>query len=185
MENTSPPASRKRSGFEIFLYFLLGVGVLFFAAAIVGLYLLLTTEKGQRLVRGMKEMSTLTMEAMSAPGTEQLRALGCQSSFITTTGRLAEATGRLGSKAAPAEPGAERKDLPIVVCYSTSLLGRAPDCPAVAVEYAAAVDAPAEFAVAVVNTRPVKRTKCQGLFGPSGEKLRDLESSAAEPTPRF
>lgn len=178
-EKTSSPASRERSGFDLFLYFLMGFGVLLVVAAMVGLYLLFKTETGSKLVRGVKEISTVAREGFSAPGSEELRALGCENVFVASSERIVGAFGEFGPDAVPQEPEPERKDVLIVVCGSSG--GAAPGCSEVAAAYGAAVDAPAEFAVSVTDNRLYRKKKiCEGLYSPSGERLGDIERSEDE-----
>ncbi len=143
--------------------------VLFVVVPLFAVGGMLTTEGGRELVQ-------VTLEASSAPGTQELMAAGCQSASVMDVGRMADAFGKLGLEDGDDDSGAVFiTDLPYVMCQKGFTSPSELDCSAVAVIYAAAVpDAPDAFIVMVSGMTGASQG-CDGYYDGEGRFLAKIE----------
>jgi hypothetical protein len=110
----------------------------------------------------------LTREAMTAPGTAELRRAGCAQAMVYSPELIERFIGVIRPDAGVRR--GEVPDYPLVVCQvrGQSTLS----CETVARTYAEAVTpAPTELGVTIQGQRG-RNARCQGVYGPDGTFLR-------------
>ena len=183
---------RQRSPFVTFLYFLLGLAAVLLLVGGVGLYLFLRTEQGQKILTLAREGTAILAEAATAPGTTELRDIGCETALAVQAGKIVELFRQLEPAARADElgggflaAGGLAPETPVVFCSQRQ--PGTPDCSAAAKVYAAAVASPPARFVVLMTPRQGDLAGCSGIFGPDGTRLADLpevpEAGAAHPAP--
>ena len=178
------PAPRQRSAFLTLLYFLLGAFAVVALVGGVGLYLFLRTGEGQKLLAIAKEGSALLSEAALAPGTGELRSIGCDSALALPAGRILDLLRQIGPEARTAaieegfvSAGGLDPAMPVVFCAQQR--PGTPDCVSAAKIYASAVAPPPARFVVLMAPRPGNLAGCSGVYGPDGSRLADLPKPGA------
>lgn len=141
-------------------------------------------QRGVSLVGAAMDLSR---EAMTAPGTREMRAAGCHQAMAFTP----ELMQRFLSLVAPdggLPSEAQREPLPEVptlLCTMARGAPEVPSCESVARAYASgAAEGPREAAVRV-SVQGEASARCEGLFGASGERVGDLDARAQRTFGRF
>ena len=170
----SETAGRKRPGYLIVIYVVLGLLAFFLVTGGLGIWLFLRSETGQKVVSTVGKGITLMQQASKAPGTEQLREHGCTGAMVIPFERMMDVVKEF---APDAEKEFNRDELPgdgtMVVCQVSSEAGNAPMCADVARIYAAAVpQAPERFGVSVQGPR---RAACEGTYARDGTFIEPLQ----------
>jgi hypothetical protein len=148
-------------------------GILLVIGIIVGVlvYKAVSSPEGQKAMTLIGESAKLGMEAANAPGTKELRDLGCAQALVMDLERIASLARELDASAE--SPVAKEFRLQ-VTCTLTSTKG-APTCDQVATTYRTAVGTPAgKYSVAVAVTGN-KEPSCAALYGTDGVKIRDVK----------
>ena len=138
---------------------LIVIGALFLTCA-GGATLFMLSDAG----KAMREITESAMNASTAPGTDELRALGCEPAMIMDFSAMGDLFRDADEEIPPELRGALSK---MVICTSPDL-----DCPAVAESYLDSQRPETPFAVLV--TTPDGETGCQHLYTPEGELLQDM-----------
>jgi hypothetical protein len=138
----------------------LGTLVLFVILGVVLVRALRTDEPAGAPPSVQNESAKLGREGMAAPGTKELRALGCEPATVLDMQKTMSAT---GAKLQEGEPRA------IVTCQLGAPL-QAPTCEQVASTYLTAIGtAPGTFATRVMEVSGKRR--CSRLFAANGADL--------------
>lgn len=174
-----PGGPKERSGCLVALYVVLGLGALLIVVAGIASWLFVRSEEGQRVLAAAREGIAWAEAAGKAPGTDQLRASGCESAMVTTFGQMLG----LADEFLPAEQRGDVEESPLddetlVLCMLGIFSDAAPDCGEVARVYGAAVPDPPERFVVVVQKQGLNPGQCQGFFAPDGGFLGELEGNA-------
>lgn len=116
----------------------------------------------------------MTREALTAPGTAEMRQVGCTQAMALTP----ELMRRFLDAVAP-DGGApyDAPAIPLITCAMERGTVTAPSCEETVRAYAGAVSpAPEEIAARVaVQTEP--RARCEGIFAADGTYLREMDQS--------
>ncbi|CAG0961026.1 hypothetical protein MYXO_00760 [Myxococcaceae bacterium] len=185
------PASgeRSRSPIVTLVYFVLGLGAVLLLLGGVGMFLFLRTEQGQKILTLAREGRALLAEASSAPGTTELRDVGCEAALVLPAGKIADLLRQLEPAARSDEIGAGflsagslPAETPVVFCSQRQ--PGVPDCSAAARIYSAALAQPPERFVVLMAPRQGALAGCSGVFGADGTRVEDLPPLRADGTPQ-
>ena len=136
------------------------VGILFVACVGAGVWFANS--------EGAKEFMEATIAAQSAPGTEELRDLGCTTAMVMTFG---DVSGIVGGLIEEADLGVA-PETPLVICQAAT---GAPTCDEVASTYLAAVSPGGPFSVQVEGSG----AECQMFFDAAGNPIDDPTAEAS------
>ncbi|MCC6642923.1 MAG: hypothetical protein IT386_17315 [Deltaproteobacteria bacterium] len=182
------PAPQPRSAFLTLLYFVLGLGAVVALVGGVGLYLFLRTEEGKKVLAIAKQGSALLSEAAVAPGTHELRSIGCETALAVPAGRILDLLRQIGSEARTDEitegfvsVGGLASETPVVFCAQEQ--AGTPDCASAAKVYASVAGPPPARFVVLMAPRPGDLAGCSGIYGPDGSRLADLPKPTPPPPP--
>lgn len=182
---------KKKSGFVILIY------VMAAAAALVilvgGIVLVITGikaalffggEDGQKMIEGIKETYEIAMEAQEAPGTDELRAAGCDTASVMRLDEMMGAVSNfVGEEDREEIEAISDMEVTMVICQVS--FGDDPplECDEIARVYGAAVpEAPEEL---MIQSQKAGRIKdhCVGVYAPDGTFLREIDAQTFEPAP--
>jgi hypothetical protein len=174
----------QRAGMPTAVKVLLILGLLFllFIGGFVGVcaYCVAANPELRQMGKLMGESVRMSIAATKAPGTRELREAGCAQAMVMDMRRIAELVKEIDESEHGSAEQAEDLGTVMVVCQVSSSED-ALSCEDVARTYGAAVEnPPAEFA-AVVQTRFPQEAVCEGVYGPDGTRLGDLEQETAPP----
>lgn len=176
-------AKRKKSGLVILVY------VMAAAAALVilvgGIVLVITgvkaalffgSEDGQRMVDGIKETVEIAKAAQEAPGTEELRAAGCDTASVMDLGEMMGAVSNfVGEEDQKELEEIAESQTTMVICQVNFGSKEPLECDEIARIYGAAVpDAPPEI---MIQSQKAGRVKdhCVGVYTPDGTFISDVD----------
>jgi hypothetical protein len=184
-----PASSRK--GCLIILYAMAAAGLLvlvggalFLLVAGVGMVSLGSSERGQEIVKGIVETTELALEATTAPGTDELRAAGCDQAMVTTVGGMMGAISTFVPEQDRDTIDIESHGDEVYVMCQISLFGTADlDCPGVARIYGAAVTEPPGRFVVMIDDQRDKERRCLGYYDAEGVYVGDVGAPDFRPVP--
>lgn len=162
----STETSKKKWGRGTILLVALG-GLMFagFVAAAIGVYVVLSSEKGRAIVGQMGEGYKLIQKSRSAPGMKELRAMGCSEAIVMATDDVLRTIGRDG--------GASHANPEIVVCQ-VGLLSKTLQCDDVAHEYVATLGARPQSFIVTIQRIGAAKPLCSVQYDRSGTSGRDV-----------
>ena len=159
-------APKKRSGFRVFLYVLFALLTLLLLTCGAGVYYFTQTEDGQKIVEAIGQATEIAEAGMTAPGAEELRALGCSTAIVMELGDFAKLAESFEAAETIPEEQARMK---MVLCQMNLLSGDPPSCDAVVETFIDATSPEHPFMVTV--TRGSSTAVCDGTYTPDGVKL--------------
>jgi hypothetical protein len=169
----SPPREKKR--LPVVAWLLLGVFGALLLTCGAGVAWLVSSEKGRKFLEAAQETAEVFDGAATAPGTVQLKALGCEEAAVLRGEELLAAFERFGVELPQPDPKHELpRDLLIVFCRNGMLGDAPPGCGEIARTYAAAVPAPPERFMVHAEKRGKREAGCRGVYSPTGELLHAL-----------
>ncbi len=180
---------KKKSGLVIVIYVMAAAALL--VILVGGIVLVITGikaamffggEDGKKMIEGVKETYEIAMEAQKAPGTEELRAAGCDTASVMNLGEMLGAVSNfVGEEDREEIEAIDSDEMTMIVCQ-VNFGDKAPlECDAIARVYGAAVpDAPPEL---MVQSQKAGRIKdhCVGVYAPDGTFLRAMDAQTFEP----
>jgi len=173
----APPPKKGVSGCVIALAIVGGIVLLGGIAAGIGIYAFATSDIGKTTFKVLGEGTKIVQEGMKAPGTPEIRALGCEQAMVLDMKDFAA----LMSDILDAGPDAAMPEGLMVTCQVRSA-SRAPSCDDVAATYVGAVGvARSQFVVSVQqqgNSNPL----CQSTYDATGAFVGT--GGVAPPPPR-
>jgi hypothetical protein len=163
------PNKKSSNGCLIALAVVGGLFVLVLALAGLGIWRLASTKEGKAMFGAIGEATKAAAEAQSAPGTAQVRALGCDQAMVLDMSRVSKIFEQLDASAS------QTSDVSVlVVCQVGAVSSGAPSCDEVARVYRDAIGASARPFAANVK-RPGRGGEiCSSVYGADGRKIRDL-----------
>ena len=183
-----PPS--QRSPFLTMLYFLVGLGGVLLLIGGIGLYMFLRTEEGQRILKLAREGSMLLAEAATAPGTDELRSIGCETALAAPAGKLAELFRQIDPEGQGGEvgegflaAGGLAAETPVIFCSQKPGQAGTPDCSSAARIYASVLEPQPERFVVLVAPRRADLAGCSGIYAPDGTRVADLPEPPPEAKP--
>jgi hypothetical protein len=174
---------QKRSGYITVVYVVLGLAGFFLLTGIVGVWIFLHSETGQKIVATVGKSFTLIQEASRAPGTKELRDRGCTQAMVIPVDRMAELFREISPNV---QREIDRETLPgtgtMVICQLPSDTPTPPSCADVARIYAQAVPTAAEqFGVTVGSQQ---KTTCDGVYKADGTYVAPMNRRGGRRTER-
>ncbi len=152
---------------------LIGLGVfgaILLLLLIVGgvlLYKVLDSPEGRKIVSAVADTTKLTQEAMNAPGTAELRTLGCNQAMVIDTERMMA----IMESFTPDAGKTKLSEKTMVTCQMGLMAKTAPSCEEVANGYLAAVPTPAGDFIVQVTMQGASKAKCLKRYSPAGVAL--------------
>lgn len=184
------PEARQRSPFVTLLYFLLGLMFVVALVGGVGLYLFLRTDQGKKILEVARQGSALLSEAAVAPGTSELREIGCETALVVPAGKIVELFGQLEPQVRMGElergfvsVGRLSAGTPVVFCAQKRGQAGTPDCASAARAYASAVKPPPERFAILMTPRRGDLAGCSGIYAPDGARVADLPNPDSSDPP--
>ncbi len=184
------PEPRQRSPFRTLLYFLFGLVFVVALVGGVGLYLFLRTDQGKKILAVAREGSALLSEAAVAPGTSELRSIGCETALVVPAGKIGDLFGQLEPQVPLGElergfasVGRLAAETPVIFCAQKRGQAGTPDCASAARAFAGAVDPPPERFAILMAPRRGDLAGCSGLYAPDGTRVADLPKDDPAPPP--
>jgi hypothetical protein len=173
-----PAAKKSDKGCLIALAAVGGGMALILAIAAFGIWRFSQSPQGKAVFGAIGDMSEMITEAQKAPGTKEVRGLGCQQAMAMDMDKMTRILNRFDAGGGP--PATFSK---MVVCQ-VGLLGTPPTCDEVARTYLDAAGPPDRgFAVSVQKGTGKAQTVCSTLYEPDGTKVRDLAPGATPSIP--
>jgi hypothetical protein len=142
-------------------------GIFVLVGAIFGFFVwrFASSPDGKKLVSAVSSGAAILSEAANAPGTKELRALGCDTALVFDAQRMQELAASFG------DAGKVTSDERIIVTCKTSGSSTGPTCDAVASTYVAAVGGRASSSFAVtVDVRGDSRRSCTNRYSAEGTR---------------
>jgi hypothetical protein len=172
-----PPLKKKSDkGCLIALAVTGGVVALFVAIGGFGVYHFSQTKEGKAIFGAVGDFTRLIQESQNAPGTKEVRALGC-------TTAMAMDIDKWGSVFQAFDASVPAGEFSMMVVCQTSH-NPAPTCDDVARTYLSAAGPPArDLAVQVTRGGGNSGSLCSTLYKPDGTRLRDLAPGSTPTVP--
>lgn len=166
------PAKKKGSG--CLLALAIAGGVIFLVAVVGGVmaYRFAQSPEGQKAISIVGEGTKIATESLTAPGTKELRALGCTQATVVDTERLEALGQRLEPDAAHAPSPA--KNYRYWVTCQVDKRSSGFTCDQVAATYRSAVGAPPGPFLVTVGEAHQSNPTCSTLYGADGARLGDM-----------
>ena len=166
----------QRSGCLTVLYVVLGLFALMAVTFGVGTCMFIRSDRGQKVIRTVREGISVVREASTAPGTKELRAAGCEVAMVMAFSRITEVLKEIAPEVAEQ---ATLEQMPgngtLIMCQLRSSTVDAPDCARVARTYGSAVrDAAPRFGV-ILQESGAREPRCQGIYARDGRFIEPLE----------
>lgn len=144
------------------------VGGLFVVGALVAgfvAYRFMNSDEGKKIVSAVSTNMEIIQQAATAPGTKELRALGCNNAMVFDESQMQTMASAFGDAGKVTFDGAK-----VMVNCAMNWGPAPPTCDAVATTYATAQGhEPQPFAVLV--TQPGKGNICDGIYAPDGKRI--------------
>lgn len=162
-----PPKSGR--GCLIALAIFGGVIVLGVVGMVVGIVMFAKSADGKKIIGIVGEGIEITQESLNAPGTSELRALGCEQAMVMDLEKFVTMASKYADAAVDGGTGKFRL---MVTCQKR--IGSAPSCADVASTYVKAVGTPAgRFAVTVQRSGGARQ--CSRLYDVDGTDLGEVK----------
>jgi len=175
------PPKKSNRGCLIALAIVGGVGFVIVAVAAFGIYRFANSSQGKMVFGTIGDVAELAAEAQHAPGTKEVRALGCDTAMAMDMDRMTSIMHeRLdASSTVPSEFSM------LVVCQLGMFSSKSPPtCDDVASTYVSAAGPPARgLAVNVQRGSGRANTLCSTLYDSAGTKVKDLTPGTAPTVP--
>lgn len=173
-----PQGPPKKKGMSTGCMVAIGV-VLFFFLSVGGVlayigYKVATNPDVQHVMGAIGEATQLAAEAQSAPGTNELRALGCEQAMALDAvkmQKLVESFVDAGTGTPPPPPEVEKW----VMCQ-VGAFGTAPSCDDAAKAYVRGASPRSKFMLMVQQNR---QNQCGGIYSPAGTMVAPVGSGHA------
>jgi hypothetical protein len=175
------PPKRSNRGCFIALAIVGGVGFVVVALAAFGIYRFANSKEGKMVVGTFGDMVELAAEAQHAPGTPEVRALGCDTAMAMDMDRMTSIMHeRLDASATVPSTFSM-----LVVCQIGMFSSKTPPtCDDVARTYVGAAGSPARgFAVNVQRGSGRANVICSTLYDSAGTKVKDLAPGSTPAVP--
>lgn len=166
------------------LRILLGL-MAFFLLVIVGIgvatYRWANRPDNREKLGAVSDLIKMGVESATAPGTAELRALGCSNAVVMDGERLNVLTERLQRLAGDRDGGSAAVEVQMATLFCGVPKGKSLGCDQVARAYAQAVPtAPEPYLIVVQEDRGRGAPLCQGLYDRSGQLVEAVEAEDSE-----
>ncbi|HSQ65950.1 MAG TPA: hypothetical protein VLM85_22165 [Polyangiaceae bacterium] len=174
----APPPKKGMSGCMIALLVVGSVALLGGIVVGVGIYLFATSDAGKTAIKVIGEGSKLAEKGMNAPGTPELRALGCEQAIVLD---MKDVTALMGDLI-DAGPDAGMPEGLMVTCQVRGG-ARAPSCDDVAATYVRAVKSAGSEFVVTVQRQGDSHPLCESTYDASGAFIGSGSGGTTAPRP--
>ena len=176
MANVNPQQVQKNKASGKGCLIALGVfGAFLAVSVIIGgivVYKIMSSPEGRKIVAAVGETTKLTQEAMKAPGTAELRKLGCDQAMVIDAERMMS----IVESFVPDSGGKPDLSEKLMVMCQMGMLGKSPPtCDDVAKTYAAAVPSGTSNFLVQVTAQGDNKPHCQARYSPSGDLLSTVK----------
>ena len=171
-----PQPKKSGNGCLIAMAIVGGVVLLIGIVVAIGVYKFASSKEGKQIFAVVGEGAKIAVEAQTAPGTPELRKLGCKQPMVMSMERLLKLTQQL-TDAGDGEVG----ELSVMVMCPVGILDTPPACDAVARTYLGAVPRPAGNFAVNVTQQSKNQPYCSYLYSPDGKRLSEF---GAPPMPQ-
>jgi hypothetical protein len=173
-----PVAKKSDRGCLIALASVGGGVFLLVAVGAFAVYRFSQSSTGKAVFGAIGDMTELVNESQNAPGTKEVRGLGCTQAMAMDVDKMTRIMQRFDAGGGP-----PAKFSKMVVCQ-VGVLGTPPTCDDVARTYLAAAGPPDRgFAVSVTKGTGKTTTVCSILYEPDGTMVGDLAPGATPTIP--
>ena len=152
----------------------------------VGTCVFVRSETGQKVIRTAREGIAAVRDAATAPGTRELRDLGCEMAMVMAFERMFDVLKEIAPDAARDARNSDQ--MPgsgtIVMCLIRPGATNALDCPDVARTYGMAVPGGATRFGVIVQESGSREARCQGTYARDGSFIEPLDTRRRGPSPR-
>jgi hypothetical protein len=166
-----PRPQPKKSGNGCLIAMLV-VGGIFVLGGIfvgIGIYQFASSKEGKQIISVVGEGAKVAAEAQTAPGTSELKKLGCKQPMVMSMERLMKIA-QTFNDAGSGEVG----DLSVMVMCPVGLLDTPPGCDAVARTYVGAVPRPSASFAVTVSVQGKNQPHCSYLYAPDGTRTSEF-----------
>jgi hypothetical protein len=173
MNAPAPVAPKKKSGNGCVLALAIvgGLGLLAFIGIGVAVYVFAHSKEGKAVLGTIGDMTEIMSEAQNAPGTKEVRALGCDQAMAVDFEKME----RVISERFDAGGSKTSAFSMMVICQVGVFDKSPPTCDAVARAYLSAAPEPARgFTVTVQRGNNSKQAVCSTLYDPKGARVKDM-----------
>jgi hypothetical protein len=175
-QSPTPPAKKNR-GCLIALAIVGGIVLLVVVAGGFGVYHFMRSPDGQKIVTALKETTSIATEAMKAPGTAEIRGLGCDQAMVMDMERLKQLAKNLDDKAEPPpEEEGEQQFRRMITCQVGVFSKKEIGCDTIASTYVQATGATPDPFVVVVQSQGSKEPQCSSLYAGDGKLVGPLHA---------
>jgi hypothetical protein len=165
--HAQPPKSPQKKGKGCLIAVAIVGGVLLLGGIGVGVavWRFASSEEGKKIVSAVSSGAQMVQEAQTAPGTAELRALGCKQALVVDLERARQLAAMLGDAGEPLTAD----DTRVLVTCQTAGSAKEPTCDAVATTYVKAVGGAAagRFRVTVGDNN---KSSCEHDYAPNGTR---------------
>jgi hypothetical protein len=165
-----PPGPPKKKGLSTGCIVALVAVLVFFgsiAAVVMFIGYRFSQDKDvQNVLGAIGEAATIMAEAQSAPGTSELRALGCEQAMAIDPAKMMKIADRLADAGAP--PSAAAPDVSRIVMCQVSAFSVAPTCDDAARAYVRGASPTGKFVLTVQKGSSGSNKHCSGVYSSSG-----------------
>ena len=173
-----PPPKKSSNGCLIALAVVGGLFLVIAGLVAFGFYKFATSKEGAAILAVAGDGMEIALEAQRAPGTKELRGLGCKQAMVVDMAKLERLVSRFDAGAPP-----PRSELSVMVVCQAGYIGTPPACDDAARTYVAAAGAPARKFAVTVNEQGKNRPVCSSVNEPDGTKVGDFDASSAPALP--
>lgn len=153
----------------VLLFFVSVGGVMLFIG-----YKISTNKDVQNVMGALGDVAQIAADAQSAPGTAELRALGCETAMALDAAKMQKLGASFLDAGAPTAPPEVNR---IVMCQVNGF-GTAPSCDDAAMAYVRGAAPAGKFMLSVQSNR---KTACGGVYSPSGVMLSPMGTTGRTP----
>jgi hypothetical protein len=168
----APAVPRKKSGngCVIALAIVGGLGLLAVVGIGVAVYAFAHSKEGKAVLGTIGDMTQIMSEAQNAPGTKEVRALGCDQAMAVDFEKMERML------ADRFDAGSSKSAFSMMVICQVGMFDKSPPtCDAVARAYLGAAPEPARgFTVTVQRGNNSRQAVCSTLYDPTGARVKDL-----------
>lgn len=166
-----PPKKGLSTGCLVVIFGGLGLLGLIGVIVIVAGYRLSQDKDVQNAFGALGDSVKIMAEAQSAPGTDELRALGCDQAFALDPMKMAKIADRFTDAGAP--PPRTPSDIDRMVMCQVGAFGAAPTCDDAARAYVKGA-APTRSFTLSVQQQGSSRPHCSGVYSPAGAPVAPM-----------
>jgi hypothetical protein len=174
-----PPKKSSNRGCLIALAIVGSLGLLSVIGVAIAIYSIAQNEDVRKIASAVGEGMEIMKEAQTAPGTDELRKLGCDQAMVLDMQRLAKLAEGFHDGGTAMPPDMPGKLVMCIVRETSS----APTCAATSKAYLAAVPTPTKRFAVTVEAQQNKKTQCSEVYDPTGKSLGQFDKSTAPPVP--